>query len=550
MASPNLTILDCTLRDGGYYNEWDFPKAMALDLVNALRQSGVKIIELGYRSRAVDNFYGIFKYCKESQLEEFRSIQDVQFAFMIDVKEFLRQGAVDFPALDSAIPPRSESLFAWARMATTEDLMPQAVQICGHLKTRGYDTSLNIMGLSLIPEDRVVDLIRSAPADQVDVLYFADSYGNFREADVEHNVALFKKHFSGNVGFHAHDNLGLAFSNTLAAMRAGADFLDATVAGMGRGAGNLRTEQLLLSLYYHHNMQNLDPFALLEIVTDQFAELRKHHQWGWDFSYMLSGLQNMHANYCQKLRSTHQYTSRQVTDILQTIPESTRGRFNGKVLLEAIDKVVYGKDGSIGPILEAPLYEPSEADTVLVVAKGAYCRRHLEGLHTFIKQTNPIIIECNNTGYLNPFARRLAVLNPVRLAEILAGGDLEHITEIVTSFPGVSRQLWHTLERSLPCHFQAGAFEVSATEAVLPNHLVGSFALALAFLMRPKQVLLAGFDGFDIADPAASSSDNSEMNSMLQLAVAFGAKRNCRVESILPTRYDIPKRSVYGALTF
>ena len=104
-----IKILDCTLRDGGYYNDWDFDIDLAEKTISALNKAGVDIIEVGYKSRNVEGFFGLFKYCNEDYLGFLEKYDNAEYAFMLDVKEFYTNGNLDVKALDTIVRPRSSA---------------------------------------------------------------------------------------------------------------------------------------------------------------------------------------------------------------------------------------------------------------------------------------------------------------------------------------------------------------------------------------------------------------------------------------------------------
>lgn len=245
-------ILDCTLRDGGYYNDWCFEPLLARQLIGALDDAGVDIVEVGFKTPpdvlGNDRFHGLYRYCVEGQLGFLRDYPSMSFAFMINTSEFLSDGAFNTRLMQRCIPPATDSVFDWVRIATHATTFIEAAHQASWLKEKGYNVALNLMGISLLEPLEVRRLISVLPSNDVDVLYFADSFGNLAPEDINFYIDLLRDHFPGKIGLHAHDNQGLAFANSLTAISDAIDFIDCTVTGMGRGAGNLRTEQLLLAL--------------------------------------------------------------------------------------------------------------------------------------------------------------------------------------------------------------------------------------------------------------------------------------------------------------
>ena len=293
-----LKVLDCTLRDGGYYTDWDFSDEFIQSPLSALSEVGVDIVEVGYKSITKKGFFGHLRYCNETILSYLEDYKNLEFAFMIDAKEFIdSEGAIKKKELDSLILPQKKSVFSWCRVATHFKGLESSIGLVAYFKEKGYKVTINLMGMSLLTEEQIVKGLSWVSDANPDVFYFADSFGSFHTSDIQDYIKLIKTHYKGKIGIHAHDNQGLAFANTLTAINSGIDFIDATVTGMGRGAGNTRTEQLLLTLYLRYSMTQFNPSALVNKIYSSFLPLLEKYQWGYDYAYMLSGLENIHPTY-------------------------------------------------------------------------------------------------------------------------------------------------------------------------------------------------------------------------------------------------------------
>ncbi|MDD1667401.1 MAG: hypothetical protein LUO96_02925 [Methanomicrobiales archaeon] len=579
-AEKKVTILDCTLRDGGYFNDWRFDRALARDLVAALSRAGVDIVEVGFKSphtHREKGFEGLFRYCTESELPFLRDHHELAYSFMVDAKEFLKGDSADPSLVEECIPPGEESLFSYARIATYFPGLPGSADLARLLHERGYRVTLNLMGMSLLgPEhlDRALDLMKGIP---LEVFYFSDSFGDLQPGDIVRYLRRIRERFHGRVGIHTHDNNGLAFANTIAAVENGIDVVDATLMGMGRGAGNLRTEQILLYLYFKKGCTHLNPSELLEVMDTRMAALKQTYQWGWDYTYMLSALQNIHPTYCQNLRASNQYTIGQVSTILNRIEPARRSAFDERALLAAIDAVISQPVVVDEPLAGIPLYEPVQAEKVLVIATGSGREKFRSELASFIAQHDPLVIECNpaDTFYEERSRRYLrAILNWVRLRKVLEQGgswsrgapaqsrgapfppgqeeplratspldgpgslrDPGSRSLIVTGLWGLPRSCGERAEvRKIPCHVEKDGVTVTREGMTLPAYVVGMFAVGLAILSAPRTIYVAGYDGYQdrLAQP------------QLEMEHFWKAlSPPCPVISITPTTYPIQTESVY-----
>jgi len=540
-------IIDCTLRDGGYYNEWDFDPALARSLFASLNETGIDIVEVGYKAPPQPGFAGLYRYCPDEQLAELRALSRVQYAFMIDAKEFLtREGRADRELIRAHIRPRSESLFSWCRIATHQATLAGATELVREIRGLGYQVGFNAMGISLLSERQIADSLHEVTAAGADVFYFADSFGSLRPEDVRRYLKLIRCDYGGAIGIHTHDNQGLAFANSEVAIADGVDYVDGTVMGMGRGAGNLKLEQLLLSLYFRDGRKDLNPYALVDLIEMHFEPLHQEHKWGWDFSYMLSGLQNIHPTYCQKLKSTHQFTLGQVAGILREIPAAKRSSYCATSLAESTARVLPRAEAGGRERWAPPLFEAlTGCENILVVGTGPAVKRHAAALRAFIARHRPLVIECNHCGVLDGLPRLIAVLNEVRLAELKQRGELSGATAVLTGLETVPAELALPGLQRVPCHLQPDTVRVRPGEVVIPAFVVGMFAVAVAAMLRPRALYVAGFDGF--TDPA-HRQDQAEMQVFWdKLKLSSGAESPVPV-SLLSTHYDLTVQSLYGLL--
>lgn len=549
MTTPDdLTILDCTLRDGGYYNHWDFDPFLARRLVAALARSGIDLVELGYKSPDNSRYFGLFKYCPDDQLEYLREFEGPEYAFMVDAKEFICEGTFDPTLADACIQPAAGSVFSWCRIATHAVNLRPAVDLARHLHAQGYRIGFNLMGMSLLRDEQVAEALSIVADAPIRVFYFADSFGSLGPDDVQRTVTFIRQRYGGAIGFHAHENQGLAFANALAALNAGASFIDGTVTGMGRGAGNLRLEQLLLALYFRSDRRDLDPSALLDIIHQDFEPMRREHGWGWDFTYMLSGLENIHPSYAQALRGDHRYTLGQVARILSEIAPEQRSSYQRDELERSRSKVLGSETAAAGRARLSAQYRIPTAPQALIVAGGSSTERHREAIRSFARRESPFLLDCNATPVLEGIRRTVVILNRVRFQEILDRGALEDpsVEQVVLGFSDLPVTVRDERFRFLPTEVRAREFVPDEEgRVVLPSYVVGMLATAIALRARPQRVWFAGFDGFD--DPAMRLQ-HQEMEEFWHLLSHETSSASVEMASLLATRYDLPERSIYSLL--
>jgi 4-hydroxy 2-oxovalerate aldolase len=294
---PELKVLDCTIRDGGLVNDHQF----GLDFVKRVYETdlaaGVDCMELGYKAdRKIFPDSGPWKYCTEDDLRRIvgENPGGIKLTVMADAER------TDY---HTDILPRDQSVLSVIRVACYVHQVPAALDMIKDAHDKGYQTTFNLMALSTVHERELLDALEVVAASPVDVVYVVDSFGSFYSEQIRDLTRKFVKmaHDAGKeVGIHAHNNQQLAYANTIEAMLSGATWLDATIFGLGRGAGNCPLELLLGFL--KNPKFHLRP--VLECVEELFLPLRKDLDWGYSIPYMLTGQLNLHPRMAIKLRSS------------------------------------------------------------------------------------------------------------------------------------------------------------------------------------------------------------------------------------------------------
>lgn len=284
MYRPEIKIMDVTIRDGGLMNDWHFSKAMVKEVFAGLAQSGVDYVELGYRADkrvfSKDDF-GPWRFCDEEDLREVAYPCDTKISIMCDV------GRTDY---DSFLPA-DQSLVSMVRVACYVKEVKEALKLSRHVKDLGYKVCVNLMAVSTNSEvelDEALDIL--APSD-VDVIYLVDSFGYFYSEHVHYLAEKYLRKLPGKeIGIHTHNNRQLAFSNSIDAILSGINYVDSSIYGMGRAAGNCTTELLLSFL----KNPRYDIRPVLALIEKYFASLKEELKWGYELPYLVTGVLNRH----------------------------------------------------------------------------------------------------------------------------------------------------------------------------------------------------------------------------------------------------------------
>ena len=272
MKQHKVEILDCSLRDGGYYTNWDFEQSLVDTYISAMQDLPVDILEIGYRSLPQPGYLGEFFYLPDYALKAIcEKNKSKRLAIMLNEK------AVRIENLDKILPGLSPHI-SLIRLAIDPKNFDRGLELAKAIKTNGFGVAFNVMYMSKYTENQAfLDKI-SQLNNVVEYLNIVDSYGGMLPDQTSKLVRRIKDECSIKIGFHGHNNLELAFANTLAAIDAGCDIVDATILGMGRGAGNLKTE-LLLTYLASNEIVEFDFNKLSEII-EIWTPLLKKYEWG------------------------------------------------------------------------------------------------------------------------------------------------------------------------------------------------------------------------------------------------------------------------------
>ncbi|MCD7753708.1 MAG: aldolase catalytic domain-containing protein [Clostridiales bacterium] len=295
---PNLRVLDCTLRDGGLVNDSKFSDDFAKALYQADLKAGVDYMEFGYKCDKKifsPDRYGKWKFCDE---EDIRAIvgdndTDLKISVMADV------GRCDYK---KDIIPKADSVIDTIRVATYVNAIPTAIDMVEDAKNKGYEATVNIMAVSKVNGEDLKNSLELLGQSSVDVIYLVDSFGSFYPEQIRRLTDQYMEvadKYGKKVGIHAHNNQQLAFANTIEAMNkgVGATYLDATVNGLGRGAGNCHLEGLLSFL----RNPKYKTIPILKFVENYILPLREQGlTWGYDIPYLLTGQLNAHPSFAIK----------------------------------------------------------------------------------------------------------------------------------------------------------------------------------------------------------------------------------------------------------
>lgn len=535
--------LDCTLRDGGYYNNWDFELSAVEQYLNVMDQIGVDYVEIGFRSSINSIYRGPFAYTTDQFLSAISipiGIAD-RLGVMVNGAELLDNHSVlRRDVLESLFQPACDSPVSLVRIAVHAHEFQACLPAASWLSDLGYSVGFNLMQIDSVSDSDILQLASLANAEPIAALYFADSLGCLRPNDIRQLVERIRLGWTGDIGVHTHDNLGSALSNTLEAVECGVSWIDSTVTGMGRGPGNAKTEFLIQELP-DREVPMKAYAALMDLIKDVFAPLQFEYGWGTNPFYYMAGLLGIHPSYIQTMLSDTRFSTEDVVTAIANLESQGDTRsFRKDRLARAKFQNNEISDGDWCPANE--FY----GKDVLALANGASLATHSAAILQFIEKKKPVVISLNRVGgFKSELIDYHVSIHPMRLASDISYYKCTN-TSLITSksaafAAGINLDGLNVLNYELA--LDAGKFSVAPTHCKLPSALVAAYMLAICCQASCPNIYLAGFDGYAADDPRTA-----EMNELLSIFYGSSLDHRPNLLCLTPTSFNIATRSIYGPI--
>jgi len=320
----NVKLLDCTLRDGGYVNDWKFTNEEQRIIVDAVKRSKIEIVEHGYLSDT--------GYTDEGTL--FHHVDSIDPNFMIDTNT-LHLAMINFGSFDvKNLPEWNETYISAIRLAFHKKDRMKIAAAAEEIIKKGYKAFIQPMNTILYTEEELLELIESLKDLDIFALYMVDSFGTMKTHDIERLFKFLDDNLKKGVqmGFHGHNNRQLAYSNAIRVVELAEStertvMVDASIYGMGRAAGNVNTE--LMIEYFNKNTNKhyeIDP--ILEVIENNLIDIYEKAPWGYTIPNFLIALCNAHPNYVAYFVNKNTLNYRELEEALYTIDAAQRVSYN------------------------------------------------------------------------------------------------------------------------------------------------------------------------------------------------------------------------------
>jgi 4-hydroxy 2-oxovalerate aldolase len=507
-------ILDCTLRDGGYYTKWDFSPELVDSYIEATNNLPIDYIEIGYRSPTKEEYLGEYFYCPNYILDKFYNSSSKKIAIMLNEKDI----PTDEAGIKSILTTDVIEKVNLVRIAVNPERFDSCLALAKVVKSLGLEVAFNLMYMS--DWNSKYDFIYSKIEDckgTVDFIYMVDSFGGVLPGELLSVYNKLNEAVDGKIkiGFHGHNNLEMGLINSITAKGLGADIIDATFTGMGRGAGNLKME---LYLTYLNSNEGLElNYDYLSKIVEGFEELQRDYNWGTQLPYMVSGA--------------------------YSLPQ--------KKVMEWVSERWYSMNSIVRGLLSKneDQFEPISSETIIdnkaiIIGGGDSVKNHIRGIKSFIMENEVTLIFTSNK-YLNDFndldVRKFHCLignEGLRLENQIKNVDADKLgTALVPSI--------REMGAYIPEAMQGNVKEIKLENR--SAHLKDSATyLALEFLNLYSSsftVYFIGYDGYD----SPNSKEQFLFSENLEIFRYF--ELNYHLYSLVPTKYNIlQEKSVYSLI--
>ena len=496
----------------------------------------IQFIELGFRFLKKDIYLGPCAYTTPYFLESLSIPKNLKIGIMINASDLISTKLSKAEIDGNFFQFTKKNKISFVRFACHLKEVEKILPYCNKLKKRGLLIGLNLMQISEISDEELNKIVKIVSNSKVDIFYFADSLGNLDPADIKHFSNIIKKNWKKNIGFHAHDNMGKALINCEAAVKNGIDWIDSTVTGMGRGAGNVKTELALLE-FSRYLSKNPDISLLLKLIDEIFIPMKNKYGWGSNPYYYLAGQFSIHPTYIQSMQNDLKLNSREILVSIENLKKRDGKVFN-KSFIETGDNLYNKKaTGVWNP------YKLIKGKEVLIIGSGPGSISHAKAIENFIKNKKPFVIALNTQKSINE-----------KLINLRVCCYTLRIMSDAKEFKKLSQPLVLPLD-SLPKHqknkfakikiFNFGLeikkdkFVFMKNSAITPNALTISYALSIANSGKAKKIFTSGLDGYQVGDRRGLEMEDT-------LRIYNKLKKKSELIAITPTRYKIKSTSIYA----
>lgn len=524
-----VSVLDCTLRDGGYINRFNFGKNSISKIISNLVDSKIEIIECGFLKKNAD----------DPDKTLFSSIEQINKYLPLKVNHecmfvaMIAYGDISIENISQFIGHGVSGI----RLTFHQHEMDYAVEFAKELIKKGYKVFIQPVGTNTYTDSMLLNLLDKTNRLNPYAFYLVDTLGNMYEKDLLRLFYMVDNNLNKDIltGFHSHNNLQLSFSNaqTLISIHSKRKIIiDASVFGMGRGAGNLCTE--LITQFINENIENkYNLIPLMETIDEYIMQIYFKQSWGYSTPYYIAATNNCHPNYASYLMNLQTLCIKDINTIIKSIPTEKRHLFDKEIISELYLKYQANNIDDSEAIKQ--IHELCHNKKILILAPGKSLLTYRDKIDNFIENENPIVFSINHIPKFHRYDK-VFVGNIKRLK----GMDdvIQQIKDKLICTSNISN-------KKDICTINYSDYLNSDDDYIFDNS--GLMLINIMKKIGIKELALAGFDGFNIENAKTYFDENFSNNEDAQrrkeknismINYFANAKKAMKIIFITPTIYD------------
>ncbi|MDR1342305.1 MAG: aldolase catalytic domain-containing protein [Prevotellaceae bacterium] len=521
MTNSNVALLDCTLRDGGYVNDWKFGQNTMVNVFERLSSANVDYIEVGFLDQ-------------RRPFDPDRSIMpDTANAGLIyknlDKRRSEAVAMIDYGTCDiTHIQPQAESFLDGIRVIFKKHIMREALAFCKELKQLGYKIFTQAVSITSYSDGELRALVELVNDVKPFAVSIVDTYGLLHKNKLLHYYEVMNAHLDEQtgIGYHSHNNFQLGYANCieLAGRHAASKrllLLDGSIFGMGKGAGNAPTELLAMYMNDHQSRRRYDISQMLEAIDVSILEIFRQSPWGYSMKFFIAASNDCHPEYVSYLLEKRTLSVKSINEVLKAIGKEHKLLFN-KGYIEHL-YIDYQMNTCNDAADYAALSAQLSNKKILIIGPGVSVNTEVGSIEKYIKEQNPVAIAINfipekfGVKYLFLTNSKRYVRQATQINRL--GGSIKTIaTSNVTK--------------------SAGQFDYSLDyETLIDRSAVfmdNSFIMLMKAMVKlgVTEVALAGFDGYSCSREANYYSSEMEYQSARQKSAEINADVNKNLQEL------------------
>ncbi|MDE5558712.1 MAG: aldolase catalytic domain-containing protein [Ruminococcus sp.] len=469
-----IQVLDCTLRDGGYCNNWQFGYQNMQRITQGLTEANIDIVECGFLTHKTQ--------C-DKEISKFNTIEEIRDIIPIDRTNKLYVAMINYGEYCiEDLPNNDYSSVDGIRLAFHKKDWYAALEMCREIQKKGYLVFVQPMVSMSYTDEEFIKLIRNVAEFHPYAFYIVDSFGSMQQKTltrlfclVEHNM-----YEDIRIGFHSHNNMQLAFSNaqTLVSLHSSHKLIiDSSIYGMGRGAGNLNTE-LFVEYLNAYTGADYRIKPLLQIIDEILNDFYKRNYWGYSLPNYISAKFDTHPNYAGYLADKNTLTVENMNEIFEIMDSEKRVEFDKNYIEQLY--IRYMQRERIQSSQLETLKNTLKGKRVLLIAPGKSSIEEKEKIVAFASQNDVLSVSVNHS--YPHFHTDYKFISNIRRFKDIDKSALENC--IITSNIMVNLSVVKVEYSSL----------LNSIEAVKDN--AGLMCIRLFIDLGVQEIWLAGFDGY------------------------------------------------------